>query len=284
MEYLINSIQSGVLITLRRIIRQDGGIVNRFIGRRTPLHYGADIGQLAVVNELLQFGAIQMSDSKGLTPLMVAAQACTSLNNDIVQALLENDKSGLDFKEHCQGATALTLAVEKGHESVVATLLGKGAKQLAKNNGVTPLLIAADKGQNTIIRLLLSHSKADRDMQHPVDGFTALHQAAIKGHQKSVEELIAAGAKLDVQTRLLWTPLTFACQEGHLQIVKKLLVNGADVNIYNIQGDYPINVASLSNHYEVVNVLLDYGCDPNTVSLNLSNCQKNKLLALIVRP
>ena len=77
-------------------------IVNKMFERGTSLHYGADFGQLAVVRELLQFGAIQVSDSNGLTPLMIAAYEG---HNEIVQALVENNKSGLDAKEHSQGGT-----------------------------------------------------------------------------------------------------------------------------------------------------------------------------------
>lgn len=267
----IQSIVSGDVTNVRRFIRQDQTIVNKMFEQGTSLHYGAGYGQIAVVRELLQFGAIQVSRSDGATPLMIAAQEG---HNEIVQALLETDKSGLDVKEHSQGITALTLAVQEGHDSVVATLLGSGAKQLAKNNGFTPLMIAAEKGHNEIIGLLLSQSRAEIDVQHPVEGFTALHKAAIRGHIKSVEELIAAGAKLDVQnTDLLNTPLANACQEGHLAIVRLLIDNGANLNIYNDQGSYPIHHASNNNHSDIVKVLLDYGCDPDTVSTNLSNCK-----------
>ena len=63
-ESFIQSIQYGDLTTLRRIVRRDQRIVNKMFERGTSLHYGADFGQLALVRELLQFGAIQVSDSK----------------------------------------------------------------------------------------------------------------------------------------------------------------------------------------------------------------------------
>ena len=76
-ESFIQSIRSGDLTTLRKIVRNDQTIVNKMFERGTSLHYGADFGQLEVVNELLQFGAIQVSDSDGRTPLMDAAKKVT---------------------------------------------------------------------------------------------------------------------------------------------------------------------------------------------------------------
>jgi ankyrin repeat protein len=61
------------------------------------------------------------------------------------------------------------------------------------------------------------------------DGFTPLHQAAEKGHEKIAAYLIEKGAKVNADGGTGWTPLHLAAQKGHLAIVKLLVKHGAKV-------------------------------------------------------
>ena len=166
-KMLIKSIGSGDLTTLRMMIGEDRNIVNWRVDHFTPLHIGVVLNQLEVVKVLLENGAVQVTNRYGITPLMFAAREGYT---DIVTALVASNKSGLDMKMPSDDATALSLAVEKGHHAIVKILLESGAEQLPDNQGFSPLMRAVDEARNsrnvTMIRLLLSNSTAG--INHPI--------------------------------------------------------------------------------------------------------------------
>jgi len=63
-----------------------------------------------------------------------------------------------------------------------------------------------------------------------VNGWTALHRAAIGGNKEIVELLIANGADVNAKSEFGTTPLHSAGHRGHKEITKLLITNGADVN------------------------------------------------------
>ncbi|KAJ9437836.1 Eye-specific diacylglycerol kinase, partial [Diplonema papillatum] len=60
---------------------------------------------------------------------------------------------------------------------------------------------------------------------------TALHIASYYGHSEVVKELIAAGAKVDVQANDGSTALHIARENGRLKVVKELIAAGAKVDV-----------------------------------------------------
>ncbi|KAI9853716.1 MAG: hypothetical protein M1813_001832 [Trichoglossum hirsutum] len=68
--------------------------------------------------------------------------------------LLLEKGADLNVKTY-DGRTALHLAAEKGHETVVQLLLEKGGAVNAKTyDGQTALHLAAEKGHETVVQLL----------------------------------------------------------------------------------------------------------------------------------
>nr|XP_020451509.1 oxysterol-binding protein-related protein 1-like isoform X2 [Monopterus albus] len=55
-----------------------------------------------------------------------------------------------------------------------------------------------------------------------------------------------------------WTPLHLACHFGHTDVVEELLKAGADVNLQNNMGDTPLHRASYTGRKEIVLLLLRY--------------------------
>ena len=151
-------------------------------------------------------------------------------------------------------------------EGVVDALAQGGRVAMRNPQGGTPLIAAAQNGHTDICGLLLAHGSNVNEVDLETKS-TALHQAAIRGHEAVVEALLSWGAIVDPQDHAGMTPLYFACQEGHLACLLALLKAGAaSVSLPDNQGGLPIHIAAQTNRVEIVRTLLDWGCSPDMVS------------------
>jgi len=131
---------------------------------------------------LLENADIEIQDSNGRTPLLVAAQ---SDNTQALSRLLEAGASPLSKDK--MGQTALHLAVN-GSIKLSSLLIKAKADVNAKNvGGVTPLMLAAGTGKMELVKLLLS-----------------------------------AGARPDMKDYRGRSVVDWASQEQHLDVVKQL--------------------------------------------------------------
>lgn len=121
------------------------------------------------------------------------------------------------------------------------------------------LLKAAADGEETNLRLLLGrgalHYYRDRS------GFTALHHAALHGHDAVTEQLTKAGADVNAQSLEMGTPLCLAAIRAKPAMVRLLLDKGADVNEAGRWTGTPLHCASWSGCTHSVTTLLDHGAD-----------------------
>ncbi|XP_038563231.1 oxysterol-binding protein-related protein 1-like, partial [Micropterus salmoides] len=72
------------------------------------------------------------------------------------------------------------------------------------------------------------------------------------------ETQININCKGKMRSNLGWTPLHLACYFGHKDVVEELLKAGADVNLPNNIGDTPLHKAAFTGRKEVVMLLLHY--------------------------
>ncbi|XP_062251359.1 oxysterol-binding protein-related protein 1 isoform X2 [Platichthys flesus] len=72
------------------------------------------------------------------------------------------------------------------------------------------------------------------------------------------ETRININCKGKSKSNLGWTPLHLACYFGHKDVVEELLKAGADVNLPNNIGDTPLHKAAFTGRKEVVMLLLHY--------------------------
>uniref|UniRef100_A0A671UK88 Oxysterol-binding protein n=1 Tax=Sparus aurata TaxID=8175 RepID=A0A671UK88_SPAAU len=72
------------------------------------------------------------------------------------------------------------------------------------------------------------------------------------------ETQININCKGKKKSNLGWTPLHLACYFGHKDVVEELLKAGADVNLPNNIGDTPLHKAAFTGRKEVVMLLLHY--------------------------
>jgi len=97
-------------------------------------------------------------------------------------------------------------------------------------------------------------------------GYTGLHMASEHGHLKVVEELLAAGAKLDpLVFESYYLPVHMAVNKGHTEIAKKLINAGCKIDelIYAGACCGPIHLAIMKENKEIFNLLLEKKCDVN---------------------
>jgi len=97
-------------------------------------------------------------------------------------------------------------------------------------------------------------------------GYTGLHMAAEHGHLKVVEELLAAGAKLDpLVFDSYYLPVHMAVNKGHNEIAKKLINAGCKINelIYAGACCGCIHLAIMKENKEIFDLLLAKKCDVN---------------------
>jgi len=119
--------------------------------------------------------------------------------------------------------TALHLAAQRGHASVVKRLLHENADAtvLAEDDW-SPLHCSVIVGSQEVVLPFLA---ANSDLVKA--GSEALHIAAAQGHGISVEMLLQGGANISATNDKRLTPLHLAAENGAVNI---LLHAGADVD------------------------------------------------------
>ncbi|KAL7751827.1 hypothetical protein RI367_002827 [Sorochytrium milnesiophthora] len=93
-------------------------------------------------------------------------------------------------------------------------------------------------------------------------GRSRLFKAAVKGQIELVNELIQAGANLNMKDNAGWTPLHEAVTEKQVAIVEILLRAGANPNMQGLGGDTPLHDAVDVENLQLVKLLLRYGATP----------------------
>ena len=225
---------------------QDGADLNvrGYLGW-TPLHDAAALGNLKMIQLLVEYGAnIEEVDHYFRTPLRFAHlnghwQVVDYLEK--LQRLVELTRVG-DSKavksliqqglpvNFCSAynRTLLHIAVLNEDVRMVATLLGLGARKDFKDiTGKTPLHLAVDlKSLATVIVLLNENPEIDIDL---VDDFlqTPLHRACFLGNLEIATLLIQTGANPNLFTDDGWSPLALALYSRSYSIVLMLLNHGA---------------------------------------------------------
>jgi ankyrin repeat protein len=126
-----------------------------------------------------------------------------------------------------------------------------------------PVADAAMRGDAEAVRTLI-RSGADVNAAHG-DGMTALHWAAMEGHEDIAELVLRAGALVDPLTRLgSYTPLHLAAQESNADVVSLLLEAGADADARTTTGGATaLHFAAASGSVPTIQSLLAHRADPD---------------------
>ncbi|GAA5666832.1 hypothetical protein Brsp07_05349 [Brucella sp. NBRC 14130] len=157
------------------------------------------------------------------------------------------------------GATALLVATHGNKVNAARALIEAGADVNAKDSiEDSPYLYAGARGHLEILKLTLSHGADLKSINRY--GGTALIPASERGHVETVETLIAAGVDVDHVNRLGWTALLEAIILGdggprHQKIVDLLVKAGAKVDLADNDDVTPLQHARTRGYGEIAALL-----------------------------
>jgi len=117
-----------------------------------------------------------------------------------------------------------------------------------------------------------------------MQGMTALHHAASRGHQNAMLLLMHKGANLEPVNHSLDTPLHLASQNGHESCVKAIVYYAEhsrqpiNTSCQNINGDTPLHFAARWGFQSIVLLLAETGASitiPNNRHMTPMDCSHN---------
>jgi ankyrin repeat protein len=165
---------------------------------------------------------------------------------------------------------ALDWSAKNGYVKGVRLLLEKGVSLQPRDRQHRLALVqAASCGYFGVVNLLLEHGASTRAVFSispssrwaELDGLSALHASAKKGHIDIVRLLLRYGANFNLIDNRGWTPLCMAVCEGHVEVIRALVTKGASTESAATKESL-LHIAAESNRPGVVRLLLEYGEDP----------------------
>jgi ankyrin repeat protein len=248
---------------------------------QSPLHLACQEGYGGLVDLLVSKGAdVNIQDSKGSTPLTVAAMAN---NESIVSALLSAHAD-----PNARRASALALAAGQGNLAMLDLLLSHGT-----NLNLTGALEAAVQNGRPEVVTRLIQSKANPNSKYEngeplasgalnspavlkalLDGGADPNQRSLNGQPlvarvvsgplEVLELLLSHGADASAQdAEHGYSALHYAVANAHPNAARTLIKHGANVNAQTKTGETPLHFAVRSRREDIATLLLDNGADPN---------------------
>lgn len=191
---------------------------------------------------LIDAGAdIDVTDSYGYTPLMIASQ----LNNMPLIKILFKAKVNVNVRSN-DGITPLMLSADNGYYQVAKALIVHGADINISSFDGNSAIFAAVRANNDSIAGLLLQKKAFVNIKNSM-GLSPLHYASGYGYPFMTNLLIANGASVDITDYNGNTPLMTSVYSGAKEVTQILIDSGADLNLKDNKGNTPLMIAAQFN-------------------------------------
>ena len=229
----------------------------------TALHIAVAAESMDVVVKLVKAETaaldLDKKDSKGFTPLMLAARLGLAAIFEFIA-----DKGADISSTDLEGSTALHWAARGRHLAMAKVLVSlKADLEATDASDLRPIHHAAKNGDVAMLKVLLD-AKADIESKTPRDK-TALHIAAESGNRDSVEFLLSRDANADQRDWISETPLDNATDARNFEIVGLLLKSAFDKDSVDLQRlGRLLHIAALRPQPEIVRLLLEKGVDASS--------------------
>lgn len=156
------------------------------------------------------------------------------------------------------GEGIMHVCAEYGRADLFNHFSWLGHNLLMKNYALeTPFHIAAREGKIEILKLYLDSYSFTID-QTMIDGWTALHYAALNGYTRSVEFLVEWGANIDALDKFKRTALHWATRFDNQVVVSWLLHLGISYWLRDVEGMSAFDLAWNKKFYEVARIINEY--------------------------
>ncbi|MEM1283047.1 MAG: ankyrin repeat domain-containing protein [Chlamydiota bacterium] len=229
------------------------GLINKKYGlfQKTLLMFAAEKGCKKLVTLLVEKGAkLTKMSSNDSTALSLAIE---NGHEEIALQLIKN--GSLDKADHLNASygysnkTLLMAATEKGLTKVVRELLDRGAELTVGKR----YLISTDNLLDIALRganeeIVLLFMSKGLTANRPYGEHSLFIGSAEKGFKKVIEQLIASGVDVNVKANNGSNALHFAAQNGHLELVKLLIEKGVPINSKGVKGKTALDFAKDSGY------------------------------------
>ena len=256
-DNIFDAVQRDDATAVTRFINADKSLVDSHFGRwsDTPLHLAARLGRLRLARLLIAGGADV--NRERFAHEIALSDAVTENHLDVVRMLLA---AGANVNHQDEtGWTPLMWAAERDRGEIANALLDAGANINAhrtKADGYTALHIAVLRGFQGVMYTLIKR-KADLNAAAN-DGGTPLHLAAYMGGRWGEARILgAAGADLETRNDKGDTPLHVAARGG-VEVLRELLPMGASVRAKNKAGLTPREEAQRVNRADCAEMIRFY--------------------------
>ena len=105
----------------------------------------------------------------------------------------------------------------------------------------------------------LSAFQLDRDIWWECDDdISLLHVKAAQNEPNAIKVLSSLNHDVNSKSRLLYTPLHYACYHGNAECIEVLLSCGADIEVRDLWLSTPLHIAAEYGHVDVINILVKH--------------------------
>ncbi len=165
---------------------------------------------------------------------------CSEVNNKASWSSIFTSFANGSSARNMTGETELITSSREGSLLMVKDLIKNGSKIHGEindgdNSAKSALWMASCYGHVEIVNELIN-AGANIEMEDK-DGWTSLMCASYYGKIKVVNELIKAGADIEaINRRYGKNSLILACKNGHIEIIKALIKSGANIETKDNRG------------------------------------------------